>query len=78
MQKIISLYKLDYEGTRLVFDEVVGGAELLPDAPRDFARLRSYFTEHDIEGIVWHHPDGRMVKIKGKDFGIKRRTKVAA
>ena len=24
------------------------------------------------EGIVWWHPDGRKVKIKGKDFGVKR------
>lgn len=22
--------------------------------------------------IVWHHEDGRMVKTKGKDFGITR------
>jgi hypothetical protein len=28
-------------------------------------------THKDIEGIVWHHPDGRMVKIKKKDFGYK-------
>ena len=24
----------------------------------------------DIEGIVWHHPDGRMAKIKRRDFGL--------
>lgn len=23
-----------------------------------------------IEGIVWHHPDGRMAKIKRRDFGL--------
>ena len=23
-----------------------------------------------VEGIVWHHPDGRMVKIKRRDFGL--------
>lgn len=23
-----------------------------------------------LEGIVWHHPDGRMAKIKRRDFGI--------
>lgn len=40
--------------------------------PRDFVGLKEYFSRHDIEGIVWHHPDGRMVKIKGRDFGIKR------
>ncbi len=44
----------------------------LRGAPRDFNGLQAYLAEHDIEGIVWHHPDGRMVKIKGKDFGIKR------
>lgn len=54
------------------------GIELLPDAPRDFAALRGYFSGRDIEGIVWHHPDGRMVKIKAKDFGIKRGAKVIA
>ena len=46
----------------------------LTDAPRDFDGLREYFTRRNIEGIVWHHPDGRMVKIKAKDFGIKRRA----
>ena len=50
------------------------GRELLPDAPRDFDSLRAYF-DGSIEGIVWHHPDGRMVKIKGRDFGIKRKAK---
>ncbi len=47
------------------------GAEHL-DAPRTFDALRDYLAANDIEGIVWHHPDGRMVKIKGKDFGLKR------
>lgn len=50
------------------------GAAPLYDAPRDFAGLRTYFEAHDIEGIVWHHPDGRMVKIKAKDFGLKRKS----
>ena len=47
-------------------------ADVLDDAPRDWTGLRSYLANKDIEGIVWHHPDGRMVKIKGKDFGMKR------
>lgn len=47
-------------------------ADDLLDAPRDFDGLRSYLADHDIEGIVWHHPDGRMVKIKAKDFGLRR------
>lgn len=48
------------------------GCEILEDAPRTYVELAKYLAEKDIEGIVWHHPDGRMVKIKGKDFGLKR------
>lgn len=51
------------------------GAEQLPDFPRTFAEIRDYFTANPmIEGVVWHHPDGDMVKIKISDFGIKRRN----
>jgi hypothetical protein len=52
------------------------GAMLEPHAPRTYAELREWFKGQDIEGIVWHHPDGRMVKIKGKDFGIKRQSRI--
>lgn len=48
------------------------GATVLFDAPRDFKGLKQYLEGRGIEGIVWHHPDGRMVKIKTKDFGLKR------
>lgn len=48
------------------------GCEVLSDSPRTFDALREYLKANDIEGIVWHHEDGRMVKIKGKDFGLKR------
>jgi hypothetical protein len=37
-----------------------------------FDRVRDYLAVNSIEGIVWHHPDGRLVKIKGRDFGLKR------
>ena len=40
--------------------------------PRTFDELKLYLKVNPIEGIVWHHSDGRMVKIKGKDFGFKR------
>lgn len=46
------------------------GAVKLPDVPTDFDGLRTYLGEHNIEGIVWHHPDGRLAKIKRKDFGF--------
>lgn len=48
------------------------GSEVLADCPRTFDALREYLRGRDIEGVVWHHPDGRMVKIKGKDFGLRR------
>lgn len=38
--------------------------------PRRFDGIRRYLSEHKIEGVVWHHPDGRMVKIKARDFGL--------
>lgn len=40
--------------------------------PRDFDGLRAWLEGKDIEGLVWHHPDGRMAKIKLRDFGLKR------
>lgn len=43
-------------------------AEGLPDAPRDYDGLAGFLAEFDGEGIVWHHPDGRMAKIKRRDF----------
>lgn len=47
---------------------VVHAADALPDAPRDYDGLVAYLRDREIEGIVWHHPDGRMAKIKKKDF----------
>lgn len=57
---------------KLTHHLVPHGDEIL-DAPRTFDDLREWFKTQDIEGIVWHHPDGRMVKIKKKDFGLKRK-----
>ena len=46
------------------------GLVLLPDdysgrAPRDLIDLA---RRNNWEGIVWHHPDGRMVKLKVRDY----------
>lgn len=43
-----------------------------PDAPRTFYELFDWFKDKNIEGLVFHHPDGRMGKIKKKDFGLRR------
>jgi hypothetical protein len=48
------------------------GVDELDDAPRTYAALAEFFDGGGMEGIVWHHPDGRMVKIKARDFGVKR------
>lgn len=53
---------------------------LLPDAPRTFDEIKEYLRNldsryrpsHLAEGIVFHHPDGRMAKIKRRDFDYKR------
>ncbi len=42
------------------------------DPPRTFNGLRNWLAGRDIEGLVFHHPDGRMGKIKLRDFGLKR------
>lgn len=47
------------------------GAQVIFDPPElNFEDIKKWLFAHDIEGIVWHHPDGRMVKIKKKDFVI--------
>jgi hypothetical protein len=48
----------------------VAAAENVPEIIT-FDSVRSWLENYDIEGIVWHNPDGRMVKIKRKDFGFK-------
>lgn len=47
------------------------GDRELSTAPTDFEGLREYLGGlFPDEGIVWHHPDGRMCKIKRRDFGL--------
>lgn len=49
-----------------------GLAGELCDVPRTFDGLRQWLSGQDIEGLVFHHADGRMGKIKLRDFGLKR------
>lgn len=47
------------------------GDVILLGVPRTFDSLREYFEANpQYEGIVWHHLDGRLVKIKRRDFGL--------
>jgi hypothetical protein len=59
-------YKGDADPHRLIRH----GVYVREDAPRDFEGLRAYLEQHEIEGIVFCHPDGRMAKVKRRDFGL--------
>lgn len=43
-------------------------AEILDNAPRSFVDLRDWLRLLPYEGVVWHHPNGRMAKLKRRDF----------
>lgn len=47
------------------------GKLLYRDFPRDYDGIRLWFRDQApcrMEGVVFHHPDGRMAKLKRKDF----------
>lgn len=74
------------DGTyELIGPKVQGNAENCPahvllrhgnvvydNVPRDFLGLKEWLAVRDIEGLVFCHPDGRMAKIKLRDFGLQR------
>lgn len=43
---------------------------MLEPLTRTFDGLREWLARWPFEGIVFHHPDGRMAKIKRRDFGL--------
>jgi hypothetical protein len=47
------------------------GSVTCKHVPRAFDGLIEWLSANIMEGIVWHHPDGRMAKIKARDFGIR-------
>lgn len=47
--------------------------EIADEVPREYGALRTWLLDHPAwEGIVWHHPDGRMAKLKRRDFATPR------
>jgi len=44
------------------------GSVVFGDAPRSHSGLREYLFRLDAEGIVFHHQDGRMAKVRRSDF----------
>ncbi len=41
--------------------------------PRTFESIKGWLASLDVEGIVYYHPDGRLAKIKKRDFGLPRK-----
>jgi len=35
-----------------------------------FTNVKSFLAETEIEGVVWHHAQGHMAKIKRRDFSL--------
>lgn len=51
-----------------------GGSRKYTDVPIHSAQLlRKWLAQRDIEGLVFKHEDGRMAKIRKKDFGLRRK-----
>lgn len=63
---------VEHQQFHLLIRHGVGTAGPIADVPRTYEGLRDWLATQDIEGVVFHHPDGRMAKIKLRDFGIKR------
>ncbi|MGW7726262.1 RNA ligase 1 family protein [Streptomyces canus] len=59
-----------FDGHALIPHGYVPAAESadIEAAPRDYDGLRAWLLDRPYEGIVWHHPDGRMAKLKRRDF----------
>lgn len=50
---------------------VIHGSQQISDTmARTYAGIERWLTMNVVEGIVWHHPDGCMAKIKRRDFGL--------
>jgi hypothetical protein len=48
-----------------------GTPDIEPRPYTTFEGIREFLETWPHEGIVWHHADGRMAKIKRRDFGFK-------
>jgi hypothetical protein len=48
------------------------GAQVLPSEPGDPGATQAFVLSLPYEGIVWHHPDGRMAKLKRRDVRSQR------
>lgn len=44
--------------------------ESVVEVGRTFEDLKAWLEGNNVEGLVFHHPDGRMAKLRRKDFNI--------
>lgn len=79
LEKIDATYELCGEKVQGNPEKIYGhslikhGSEVIELSDLSFEGVKSYLTEANIEGIVFHHKnDDRMCKIRKSDFGIKR------
>lgn len=63
---------VEHEAAHRLIPHTVEALRLEDQPPRTFDGIREWMQHRDIEGIVFHHPDGRMAKLKLRDFGLKR------
>jgi hypothetical protein len=50
----------------------------LDTCPREYHALGAWLLDRPYEGVVWHHPDGRMAKLKKRDYLELRQPRAAA
>lgn len=65
---------------QLTSHQLMAHGEPVEVSDRTYEGLRQYLTDHYIEGLVFHHPDGRMAKLRRKDFKlfwVKEDTRVS-
>lgn len=62
--------KINSNAERLERHELRKHGDTLIECPRDFAGLRAFLQEHDMEGLVFSHPQHGRCKIRRADFGF--------
>jgi len=62
-----------YKRHTLVFHDET---EVFTDVPLDFDGMKAWMLGRDIEGIVFHGPEGQMAKIRQEDLGLVRGERI--
>lgn len=52
------------------------GSEIVSIPDMSFDGIKQFFKELNAEGIVWHHPDGRMIKLRRSHFNFEWREDI--